>query len=93
MYRMNDYRVALSERDSQDMYSAAWNLAQLKVNGIVAVMVASGDREMVLEVVNEVHSLNDCGMEFENEAIQYDLWILESNGFKDEAQELRELAW
>lgn len=93
MYKMEDYRAALSERDSYDMGSAAWNLAQQKVQSIVAVMVASGNRMMVKEIMDEVYSLNDCGMEFENWAIQHNIWLLESNGYTEEAEELKELDW
>lgn len=93
MYNMNDYRAALNERDGYDMDSLAWKLSQKKVESIVAAMVANGNRQMVMEVMDEVYSLNDCGMDFNDDAIQYDLWLLESNGYEAEAQELRELDW
>ena len=93
MYNMNDYRAALSERDNYDMDSTEWVLAQQKVNGIVSAMVASRNPLMVSEVVDEVYSLNDCGLEFDSNAVQFDIWLLESNGYKKEAQELRELDW
>lgn len=93
MYNMNDYRAALSERDRQDLGSKEWNLCQLKVNGIVAALVAVGNKMMVAEVVDEVYSLNDCGMEFENEAVQFDIWLLESNGYTEQASKLRKLDW
>ena len=93
MYNMNDYRNALSERDNYDMDSAEWTLAQQKVNGIVAAMVASRNPMMVREVIDEVYSLNDCGVALTDNAVQYDLWLLESNGYRKEAQELRELDW
>lgn len=93
MYNMNDYRAALSERDSHDMESPAWNLGQMKVQSIVAVMVANGDIQMVDEVMEEVYSLNECGLSLEDSAVQFDIWLLESNGYKEKAQELRELDW
>ena len=93
MYNMSDYRAALSERGNYDMDSADWKLAQQKVQSIVAVLVAAGDKAMVGEVVEEVYSLNDCGCSLEDLAIQYDLCLLESNGYIKEAQELRELDW
>lgn len=93
MYSMNDYRTALEERDSNDIGSTAWNLGQAKVTAIVAAMVADGNGQMIREVVDEVYSLNDCGMEFESENTQFCLWLLESNGYKKEAQDLRELEW
>ena len=92
MYTMNDYRAALNERGN-DMESTAWKLGQMKVHSIVSVMVASGNHQMVGEVMDEVYSLNDCGFEFEDEAIQFNIWLLESNGYKEEAQELRDLDW
>ena len=76
MYNMNDYRVALGERDSHDMEFSEWKLGQMKVQSIVAVMVANGSRQMIAEVMDEVYSLNDCGVPFEDEAIQFDLWLL-----------------
>lgn len=93
MYNMNDYRAALAERDSHDIGSNEWNLGAQKVGAIVSAMVAMKDARMVTEVVNEVYSLNDCGMLFEENPIQFDIWLLESNGYKDEAKELRELDW
>ena len=93
MYSMKDYRAALDERGSHDMESPAWKLGQMKMQGIVTAMVASGNTQMVQEVVDEVYSLNDCGVSFEDEAIQFDLWLLESNGYTEQAQELRELDW
>lgn len=93
MYGMKDYREALEERDRYDMDSVAWKLAQQKVQGIVTAMVASGDTKMVHEVVDEVYILNDCGASLDDVAIQFDLWLLESNGYKEQAQELRDLDW
>lgn len=93
MYNMNDYRAALRERDSHDMESTEWKLGQMKVQSIMAAMVACGSRQMVGEVMEEVYSLNDCGFEFEDVAVQFDIWLLESNGHGEEAQELRELDW
>ena len=93
MYTMKDYRAALAERDSNDMGSGAWNLSQAKITAIVSVLVACGNTQMVSEVVGEVYNLNDCGMEFNSGAVQLDLWLLESNGYKAEAKELRELCW
>ena len=93
MYDMNDYRAALNERDSHDIESSEWKLGQMKVQSIVAVMVANGNCEMVEEVMYEVYSLNDCGVEFGDAAVQFDIWLLESNGHEDKAQELRELDW
>lgn len=93
MYSMEDYRMALEERDSYDMDSKAWKLAQMKVQGIVSAMVAARNEDMIREVVDEVYSLNDCGMEFEDEVIQHDIWLLESNGYIEEAEELKGLDW
>lgn len=93
MYSMEDYRAALDERGSHDMESSAWKLGQMKVQGIVTAMVASGNIQMVQEVVDEVYSLNDCGVSFGDEAIQFDIWLLESNGYTEQVKELRELDW
>ena len=93
MYSMNDYRAALSERDSHDMESPAWKLGQTKVQGIVTAMVASKNIDMVHEVVDEVYSLNECGISLDDVAIQFDLWLLKSNGYEKKAQELMELDW
>lgn len=93
MYNMNDYRTALGERDIHDMESSEWKLGQMKVQSIVASMVANGSSQMVGEVMDEVYSLNDCGIGFEDTAVQFDIWLLESNGYEREAQELRELVW
>lgn len=69
MYSMSDYRAALDERSSYDMGTTAWKLAQMKVNSIVSVMMAAKDSQMVMEIVDEVYNLNDCGMNLNDEAI------------------------
>jgi hypothetical protein len=93
MFSMNDYRAALQERDNYEMDSAAWKLAQIKVSSIVAVMVSSRNPMMVQCVIDDAYSLNDSGAEFDSEAVQYDLWLLETGGYAEEAQRIRELAW
>ena len=93
MYNVNDYREALPRREAFDFGSQEWNLAQAKVQAIVTAMVASGNRYMVQEVVNELYSLNDCGLEIRHSAVQFDLWVLESNGYIKEAKTIRSLGW
>ena len=93
MYNVNDYREALQRREDFDFGSKEWNLAQAKVQAIVTAMVASGNRYMVQEVVNELYSLNDCGLEIRHSAVQFDLWVLESNGDIKEAKTIRSLGW
>lgn len=93
MYSMNDYRQVLQERDSHELNSKEWDFCQMKVNSIIAAMVADRSPQMVMEVVDGVYSLNDCGVEFDDPSVQWSIWLLESNGFKDRAQYLRELDW
>ena len=93
MYNVNDYREALQRREDFDFGSKEWNLAQAKVQAIVTAMVASGNRYMVQEVVNELYSLNDCGLEIRHSAVQFDLLVLESNGYIKEAKTIRSLGW
>lgn len=93
MYSMNDYRAALSERDNYDMDSANWRFAQYKVQHIIGSMIERHDQRMVAEVMDDVFSMNDCGMPFDNEVVQYLIWLLQEAGYKEEAQKLRELDW
>lgn len=93
MYNVNDYREALQRREDFDFGSEEWILAQAKVQAIVTAMVASGNRYMVQEVVDELYSLNDCGLEISHCAVQFDLWVLESNGYIKEAKTVRALGW
>lgn len=65
----------------------------MKVQSIVTVMVANGDIQMVDEVMEEVYRLNECGLNLEDSAVQFDVWLLESNGYKEKAWELREQDW
>jgi len=88
-----DYKAALIERDEHDLHSTEWDICQHKVNCIVAVLMEQGNTDMVRELVDEVYSLNDCGMMLESVAVQVDLWLLESNGHKDKADELKQLDW
>lgn len=93
MYSMNDYRAALSERDSYDMDSAKWRFAQHKVQHIAGSLIERHDPRMVREVMDDVYSMNDCGMPFDNDIVQYLIWLLQDSGYMKEAQELRELDW
>ena len=91
MYNREDYRKALEERDKCDLETNEWRLCQSKVQGIATAMVAAGDSWMVREIIDELYSLSDCGCELTDEAVQFELWILESNGYKEEAEKLREM--
>ena len=93
MYNVNDYREALERMEEYELGSVEWNLAQAKAQAIVTAMVASGNRCMVQEVVNDLYSFNDCGAEISHPAVQFDLWILESNGYIKEAKAVRALWW
>ena len=69
----------------------------MKVTGIVTALISSGGTyraiQMMHEIVDELYSLNDCGASLKDEAVQFDLWLLESNGYSEKATELRELDW
>lgn len=64
MYNMNDYRAALVARDEKELFSEEWNAGQAKVQAIVAVMIATGSKEMVMEIRDELYSMNDSGVSF-----------------------------
>ena len=91
MYNREDYREALEEREKCDLYSEEWRFCQSKVQSIATAMVAAGNCWMVSEIINELYSLNDCGYKLTDEAVRFDLWILETNGHEDKAEELREM--
>lgn len=91
MYIREDYLKAIEEREECELFSKEWNFCQQKVQSIATAMVAAGNTWMVSEIVDELYSLNDCGMESTDEAVRFDLWVLESNGCADKANELRKL--
>lgn len=91
MYIREDYLKAIEEREECEFFSKEWNFCQQKVQSIATAMVAAGNTWMVSEIVDELYSLNDCGMESTDEAVRFDLWVLESNGYADKANELRKL--
>lgn len=91
MYIREDYLKAMEEREECELFSKEWNFCQRKVQSIATAMVAAGNTWMVSEIVDELYSLNDCGVEIEDEAVRFDLWVLESNGYADKANELRKL--
>ena len=53
MYSMKDYKAALAEREEKDFGSQSWNYAQAKVQAIAAILVATGNEEMVAEIVED----------------------------------------
>lgn len=93
MYNMNDYRAALVARDEKELFSEEWNAEQAKVQAIVAVMIATGNKEMVEEIRDELYNMNDSGVSFSDHAVQFDLWLLESNGYAKVAEEIKDLEW
>lgn len=93
MYSMNDYKAALAEREEKDFGSQSWKYAQAKVQAIAAILVATGNEEMVAEIVEELYSMNDSGFSFLDPAVQYDLWLLERNGYEEKRKEFTKLGW
>ena len=93
MLTMRDYRKALSIRDRYDMGSREWNLAQNKVTSIVTMLLADKNREMAQEIMDELASLNDCGVQADQEIVQLNIWLLEQNGFDKEASEAKGWDW
>ena len=93
MYSMNEDKAALAEREEKDFGSQSWNYAQAKVQAIAAILAATGNEEMVAEIVEELYSMNDSGFSFLDPAVQYDLWLLERNGYEEERKEFTKLGW
>ena len=98
MYNREDYREALEEREKCDLhseecelFSKEWNFCQQKVQSIATAMVAAGNNWMVGEIIDELYSLSDCGCELTDEAVRFDLWILESNGLEEKAEEMKKM--
>ena len=91
MYNREDYREALAEREKCDLYSDEWRFCQAKVQSIATAMVAAGNNWMVGEIIDELYSLSDCGCELTDEAVRFDLWILESNGLEEKAEEMKKM--
>ena len=46
---------------------------------------------MVHNIIDELSNLGECECDLTDAAVQLYLWILESNGYKNEAKELREM--
>lgn len=46
---------------------------------------------MVGEIIDELYSLSDCGYKLTDEAVRFDLWILESNGLEEKAGEMKKM--
>lgn len=42
-----------------------------------------------MKFIDELYSLSDCGCELTDEAVRFDLWILESNGLEEKAEEMK----
>lgn len=91
MYSKKDYLKALEEREKYGMDTKEWQLCQAKVQAITTTMVAMGNTWMVNEIIDELSSLNDCGCGIDDEAVQFNLWVLKSNGYKKEAMEMSEI--
>lgn len=91
MYSKEDYLKMLRERDKHHIDLKEWSFCQSKVMCIATAMVAAGDDWMVHNIIDELSNLSECECDLTDGAVQLDLWILESNGYKKEAKELREM--
>ena len=91
MYSKEDYLKMLRERDKHHIDSKEWSFCQSKVMCIATAMVAAGNNWMVGEIIDELYSLSDCGCELTDEAVRFDLWILESNGLEEKAEEMKKM--
>lgn len=61
------------------------------ITGAESGKVNAGDDWMVHNIIDELSNLGECECDLTDAAVQLDLWILESNGYKNEAKELREM--
>ncbi len=94
-YTFKDYQNQLNERDSHDIGSTGWRLAQQNIETIIEELLAQGNKEMAYEIVDEIYSLMECeentpdfnetaDMKSELvENIKKDIQLLRDNGFED----------
>lgn len=89
-YTMRDYRNALNERDSYDLYTPGWKLGQMKVDDIVEEMIKDKNNEMAHELSDVIYSLAECGFDLQSDEIKKLMELLKNNGFEDMAMEITE---
>ncbi len=94
-YTFKDYQNQLNERDSHDIGSAGWRLAQQNIETIIEELLAQGSKEIAHEIVDEIYSLMECEEntpDFNETAdmkselvknIKKDIQLLRDNGFED----------
>ncbi len=84
MARFTDYLKALNERESHDIGSTGWRLAQQNIENITEELLAQGSRQMACEIVDEIYSLMELDEDEELIAtIKKDIQLLRDNGFDD----------
>lgn len=76
-----EYRDALDERDNFSVFSKEWNEMTEKIFDILRDGVKAHDDESVYIVKDEIESLLDCEIDWNDEEIQKDVELLEANGY------------
>ena len=93
MMSVVDYKRALAEREKYQLDSKEWQTAQKNLEAVIAILLAGGSGYMADEIRNDLASLNDCGAELDDPVVAHSLWMLETFGFGDMAEKIREWDW
>lgn len=96
-FEVDYYRAEVSRLQELaiDMESNEYKAQQKKVEAIqVTMLMQEGTRIfMEGEIIDELACFNDCAMTQDTPEVQYLLWLLETYGFEDDAQEIRGWDW
>lgn len=96
-FTVSEYRqevLTLSDL-AMDMESNVYMTQQKKVEAMQMAMLMNPEtsRFMKGEIIDELASLNDCGMSMDTPEVQHAIWLLEICGYENDAQEIREWDW
>lgn len=96
-FTINEYRNEVSKLGeyATDLEGNAYKTQMKKVEAMQVAMLHNPETRIFIsaEIVDELYNLNDCALTLDAPEVQHDLWLLETFGFEDDAQEIRGWDW
>lgn len=96
-FTVSEYRqevLTLSDL-AMDMESNAYKAQEKKIEAMQMAMLMNPGTSyfMEREIIDTLSSLNDCAAPMDAPEVQHSLWLLETCGYENDAQEIREWDW
>lgn len=96
-FTVRDYRTEICKLSelAMDMDSNAYKAQMKKVEAMQVTMLIQPETRPFIsaEINDELYNLNDSAVPLDAPEVQHALWLLETYGYEDDAQEIRGWDW